>query len=218
VLDVATGVGALAFAAERGGADVLATDFSQGMVKLVAAAGHPRIEARQMDGQALDLPDARFDAAFSMFGVMLFADWRAGLREMARVVRPGGTGCIGTWKDKRGAATTLLLAQIIGELFPQVPQPDLAPGMTAMAEPARLTAEMERAGFARVRVVETTHDYQVPNTMLEHGDADARFSGPWSELDREQRRQVVEAIRGLRAADGVVRVPSTALIAVGERA
>ena len=43
-----------------------------------------------MNGEALTVPDASFDAAFSIFGVMLFSDWRRGLREQARVLRSGG--------------------------------------------------------------------------------------------------------------------------------
>jgi ubiquinone/menaquinone biosynthesis C-methylase UbiE len=91
---MATGTGALALAAARTGAQVLATDFSPGMVACVAAAGLPNVEARVMDGQALDLPDARFDAAFSIFGVIMFPDWRKGLAEMRRVTKPGGYGAV----------------------------------------------------------------------------------------------------------------------------
>ena len=217
VLDVATGVGALALVAARDGALVLATDFSEGMVRLLASAGHPNVEARQMDGQALDLADGSFDAAFSMFGVMLFADWRKGLSEMARVVRQGGIGCVGTWKDRRGAATSLLLAQVIEELFPDVPQPDPAESMAALADRDRLTAEMERAGFADVRIVEATTDYEVPPAMFAGDAKETQFSGPWQQLDAGQQRQVLERIRGLSGPDGKIRVPSTALIAIGTR-
>ncbi len=85
VLDVAAGTGALAIAAAQTGAQVLATDFSPGMVARIAAKAIPNVEARVMDGQALDLPDAGFDAVFSIFGVFMFPDWRKGLAEMARV-------------------------------------------------------------------------------------------------------------------------------------
>jgi predicted RNA methylase len=64
VLDVAAGTGALALAAARTGAKVMATDFSPGMVACVAAAGLRNVEARVMNGQALDLPDATCDAAW----------------------------------------------------------------------------------------------------------------------------------------------------------
>ena len=43
-----------------------------------------------MDGHALALDDASFDMAGSQFGVMLFPDMPKGIREMARVVTPGG--------------------------------------------------------------------------------------------------------------------------------
>ena len=69
-----------------------------------------------MDGQALDLPDAAFDAVVSVFGVMLFPDWRAGLREMARVTRSGGSAAIAVWKNADGAAVHLLLSQVIRRL------------------------------------------------------------------------------------------------------
>ena len=42
-----------------------------------------------MDGEALDFPAASFDAALSVFGVILFPDAARGLAEMRRVVRPG---------------------------------------------------------------------------------------------------------------------------------
>ncbi len=96
VLDVAAGTGALALAAARSGAHVLATDFSPGMVACIAAAGLPNIDAQLMDGQALALPDASFDAVFSIFGVIMFPDWRKGLAEMARVTRFGGFGVVAT--------------------------------------------------------------------------------------------------------------------------
>src|SRR3546814_9415235 len=43
-----------------------------------------------MGGQALDLPDAGFDRACSVFGISLFPDWHAKLRDLARVLKPGG--------------------------------------------------------------------------------------------------------------------------------
>jgi SAM-dependent methyltransferase len=55
-----------------------------------------------MDGQALDLPDAAFDAVFSIFGVIMFPDWRKGLAEMARVTRPGGTAWSRPGRPRRG--------------------------------------------------------------------------------------------------------------------
>src|SRR3546814_17292559 len=74
------------------------------MIARIAASNLPNVEARVMDGQALALEDASFDAVFSIFGVIMFPGWRKGLAAMARVTRTGGHGVIATWRE-HGAAT-----------------------------------------------------------------------------------------------------------------
>ncbi len=218
VLDVATGTGALAIAAACAGARVLAIDFSPGMVRRVQSYGLPNLEARQMDGHALDLPDALFDAAFSNFGVMLFPDWRAGLAEMARVVRPGGLGSVGTWKDPAGAAANLLLAQVCAVLFPRLEAPAPLAGLNELRDPDRFRAAMTAAGFAGVRIVEVTNDYLVAPAMLDDPDHLFYFSPLWKQLDAEQRNAVLASIRESQRARGAgLPVPSTALIATARR-
>lgn len=93
-LDVACGSGALSIPAARLGAQVLAVDLSQAMIQRLTARvrdeGLANIEARVMDGHALELDDDTFDISGSQFGVMLFPDLPRGLRELVRVTRPGG--------------------------------------------------------------------------------------------------------------------------------
>jgi demethylmenaquinone methyltransferase/2-methoxy-6-polyprenyl-1,4-benzoquinol methylase len=92
VLDVATGTGDLAIELKRRvgpGGEVVGSDFSEGMLDLARAkAGDVRWE----HGNALALPydDDEFDAATVGFGARNFSDLAQGLREMTRVVRPGG--------------------------------------------------------------------------------------------------------------------------------
>jgi demethylmenaquinone methyltransferase / 2-methoxy-6-polyprenyl-1,4-benzoquinol methylase len=91
-LDVATGTGDLAVElARRVGPDgeVIGSDFSENMLEL-ARAKAPSIRFEQAN--ALDLPydDDSFDAATVGFGARNFSDLPQGLREMTRVVRPGG--------------------------------------------------------------------------------------------------------------------------------
>jgi demethylmenaquinone methyltransferase/2-methoxy-6-polyprenyl-1,4-benzoquinol methylase len=92
VLDVATGTGDLAIElSRRVGAEgeVVGSDFSEGMLDL---ARRKAPELRFEHGNALALPydDDTFDAATVGFGARNFSDLPQGLREMARVVRPGG--------------------------------------------------------------------------------------------------------------------------------
>jgi demethylmenaquinone methyltransferase/2-methoxy-6-polyprenyl-1,4-benzoquinol methylase len=88
-LDVATGTGDLAIELRSRGAEVTGLDFSEEMLSL-AREKEPAIEWRS--GNALTLPfaDDEFVAATVGFGARNFQDLGGGLREMARVVRPGG--------------------------------------------------------------------------------------------------------------------------------
>jgi demethylmenaquinone methyltransferase/2-methoxy-6-polyprenyl-1,4-benzoquinol methylase len=98
-LDVATGTGDLALElAQRvsPGGEIVATDFSERMLELARAKASVRsvqgTEVVIRPANALDLPfgDGEFDAATVGFGARNFSDLEQGLREMARVVRPGG--------------------------------------------------------------------------------------------------------------------------------
>ena len=91
-LDVATGTGDLAVELSRRvgpQGEVVGSDFSEGMLEL---ARRKAPELRFEHGNALSLPydDDEFDAATVGFGARNFSDLPQGLREMARVVRPGG--------------------------------------------------------------------------------------------------------------------------------
>jgi demethylmenaquinone methyltransferase/2-methoxy-6-polyprenyl-1,4-benzoquinol methylase len=91
-LDVATGTGDLALALQRRvgpGGEVVGCDFSERMLEL-ARAKAPAVRFESGDALDLPYPDRSFDAAAVGFGARNFADRGRGLREMARVVRPGG--------------------------------------------------------------------------------------------------------------------------------
>jgi demethylmenaquinone methyltransferase/2-methoxy-6-polyprenyl-1,4-benzoquinol methylase len=88
-LDVATGTGDLAIELARRGADVVGSDFSEGMLAR-AREKDPSIRWEHADAMALPYEDGAFAAATVGFGARNFGDLAQGLREMARVVRPGG--------------------------------------------------------------------------------------------------------------------------------
>lgn len=216
VLDVAAGTGALARAAARQGASVLATDFSPGMVARIAAAGVSNLEARVMDGQSLDLPDASFDAVFSIFGVIMFPDWRKGLAEMARVTRPGGYGVVATWRD-RGAATFYLLGQIREKLFPGRQGMTMPAAVQALSEPDDFARELIGAGFRDPRIEFVTHDFEVDIALLAEPDKLFGMSPDWTALTDVEKAQVVAEVRRMADGRAVLPVPSTALIGAARR-
>lgn len=221
VLDVATGVGAAAAAvAAAAGAQVLAVDFSPGMVRRVQERRLPGVEARQMDGQALDLPDASFDAVISVFGVMMFPDWRGGLREMARVTRPGGAAAVVVMKDANGAGANLLLSQVCRALFPELALPVISEGVAALADRQRLADAMTAAGFDEPSTLEVTHDFHMKVAALDDPERTFGQILSWGSLDGDQKAAVGAELR-LRTERGrvgdVLPIPSTALLATARR-
>lgn len=216
VLDVAAGTGALALLAARTGAQVLATDFSPGMVARIAAAGLPNVEARVMDGQALPLGDGSFDAVFSIFGVIMFPDWRKGLAEMARVTRRGGHGVVATWQD-RGAATFLLLGQIRRKLFPEREGITMPEAVKALSEPSDFADALVAAGYRDPQIERVTHDYELEMAALSEPDTLFGMSPDWTSLNDADKVAVVNQVREMAAGRPVLPIPSTALIGVARR-
>jgi demethylmenaquinone methyltransferase/2-methoxy-6-polyprenyl-1,4-benzoquinol methylase len=86
--DLCCGTGDLALAVAGRGATVIAADFSREMLSIARGKG----VARLAEADCLRLPfrGASFDLATVAFGVRNLADLKAGLREILRVLRPGG--------------------------------------------------------------------------------------------------------------------------------
>jgi demethylmenaquinone methyltransferase/2-methoxy-6-polyprenyl-1,4-benzoquinol methylase len=89
VLDACCGTGDLAIACDRAGATVTGVDFSE---QMLARARRKAPEIEWVRGDALELPfaDASFDGATVGFGVRNVEDLSRALRELRRVLRPGG--------------------------------------------------------------------------------------------------------------------------------
>lgn len=89
VLDLAAGTGTSAAAYAARGADVVACDFSQGMLK-EGKRRHPEITFVAGDAMELPFADDEFDVATVSYGLRNVQDPDKALREMLRVTKPGG--------------------------------------------------------------------------------------------------------------------------------
>jgi SAM-dependent methyltransferase len=125
------------------------------------------IETRVMDGHALDLPDNSFDVAGSQFGVMLFPDMAKGIREMVRVVSPGGAVLLHAYGDPHHIDFLGFLIGALQSVRPAFSGPPMDPPPLEfqLADPRRLRSEFAAAGLKDIRVETVTEA-----TEFESGD------------------------------------------------
>ena len=127
VLDVAcgTGVVSLAMAAAVGpGGGVLGVDLSAGMVASAEAraqaAGVSQAQFARMDAEALALPAASFDLVVCALGLMYMPDADAALREVQRVLRPGGRAVLAVWGERARCGWAPLFGIVDAEVHSEV--------------------------------------------------------------------------------------------------
>jgi SAM-dependent methyltransferase len=163
LLDVATGTGALAAAAEKQGAKAVGTDLSPGMVAL-AAAHYPGIEFREADVERLSFPDASFDAVVCNFGIAHFPYPERAAAECARVLKAGGRLAFSWWDVPEKQRIQGLFREAITEIGAK-PPPDVPTGYSILrfADSGAFRALLEGAGLSAVVVEEHTTTHRLPN-------------------------------------------------------
>jgi len=160
VLDLCCGTGDMGFAlrrqAGRASPKILGADFSHAMLQR-ASAKSAGTSLRWVEADALRLPfsDSRFDLVTSAFGFRNLADYDAGLREIMRVLRPGGECGILDFGEPRGLIGKLYriyfkyVLPAVGTLISGVkgPYAYLPASVERFPEPAEMLERMRRAGF-----------------------------------------------------------------------
>jgi SAM-dependent methyltransferase len=119
VLDVACGPGALTteLATRVGAANVSAVDPPESFVTALAER-IPDVDVRHASAESLPFPDDGFDAALAQLVVHFMTDPVAGLREMARVTRPGATVAASVWDHGGGHGPLSVYWDVVRELDP----------------------------------------------------------------------------------------------------
>jgi SAM-dependent methyltransferase len=163
LIDVAAGTGAVTLEAVARGVDVTAVDFAIGMVELLrrhlAEAGLTG-RVQQMDGQNLEFEDGWFDAGCSMFGLIFFPDAKQGLREIARVVRPGGQIVVGAWDRDRFPLFSCVQAAL-SQTVPGLAPPRELPPSLRLGSAADLAGLADEAGLHPIGVTEVTRSWKL---------------------------------------------------------
>lgn len=157
VLDACCGTGDLALAALARGADVVGLDFSERMLDRARAKSR-EVEWTCGDMLALPFGDETFDAVTVGFGVRNVDDLEAGLRELRRVLRPGGRIGILEITTPRGALAPFYrlwfdrIVPLLGRVLPGGSAYTYLPAsVRRFPGPEALAALLESAGFSTVR-------------------------------------------------------------------
>jgi len=214
ILDIGCGGGETALDLVRAVAPngtVVGIDLSAAVLTFAqsAAEGCQRLQFVQADAQVYPFEPASFDAAFSRFGVMFFADPTVAFINIRRSLKLGGRLAFVCWRAlKENPLDILPLRAASAYLPPQPPHDPDAFGPFAFADPDRVRRILENAGFGEIEI--TAHDEQVGS-----GDLDAMLAvcsrvGALGKILRENpelRAATLPAVRSALAAhdgpDGV---------------
>lgn len=153
VLDVACGTGVLArAAAEQVGLTgaVVGLDVNEGMLA-VAKRKAPQIEWRQGIAEDLPFDNNSFDAVVSQFGLMFFEDKEAALKEMVRVLRPGGRLAVAVWDSLDHIAGYAAMVSLLQRLFGEQAANGLRPPFS-LGNLSELQALFTGAGLSEAEI------------------------------------------------------------------
>lgn len=221
LLDVGCGTGRLASAAAGRGARVTATDVVHDMVARTAVAV-PGSHVLRAALPHLPFLDGAFDAAVGAFVVNHVADPPAALRELRRVVRPGGRVVLSCWDaDERNPVLGVFSEAIAhggaddsGGLFGASPLP---------ATPEAVAALLRDAGLRDVRVDHIAWTHHVPGDQWWH-DVLGGTVRTASRIDAQDdattariRAAYDRAVAAHVSSDDRVALPAAALLASGTR-
>lgn len=162
VLDIAAGTGepGLTIATMLKGGKVVITDLSEDMLEIARENAMKRdiknIETRVCDVCALPFADNTFDAISCRLGFMFFPDMLLAVKEMVRVLKPGGKIAISVWNVlEKNFWITAILETISRHMDLPAPLPG-APGMFRCAKEGLISDLFLQAGLKNIKQKEIT--------------------------------------------------------------
>ncbi|MEZ4648010.1 MAG: methyltransferase domain-containing protein [Candidatus Eisenbacteria bacterium] len=218
VLDVACGTGALAremLGRVNPNGTVTGLDPAPGMLA-VARERSAAIEWHQGVAESLPFPDASFDAVVSQFGMMFFPDRAAAIREMLRVLTPGGRLAVAVWDSLEN--TPLYGSQV--ELLTRLAGAAAGDALRApfcLGDTGQLTQLFSAAGVETLDVRRHPGSGLFPSLdMLVEADLRGWLPLMGVHLDEAKIEEVLAASRDLQSGyvlpDGRLRFESPAII------
>jgi SAM-dependent methyltransferase len=230
VLDIAAGAGEQSITAARivgRGGYVLATDISPNILeyakKAAEQAGVQNINVAVMDGENLTLEDESFDVVISRVGLIYFPDQQKALKEMLRVLKPGGkvAAIVYSTADKnKFFSTPVSIIRTRAKLPPPLPG---QPGPFSLGAPGVIEDAFTKAGFINVdaQLIDSPLQLTSANECVQfEKESFGALHQMMSSLSEEEKSSVWEEIeRELKSFEDANSFtgPCEMIVAVGEK-
>lgn len=212
LLDAGCGAGLLALLASYRGAQVTGLDASPGLLA-IAQQRVPTADVREGDLEVLPFADASFDAVTAVNSVFYAEDMVAAMRELVRVVRPGGRVVVTAWGPPQRC-------EFLTAVMPPPPPGAPPPHPGALSEPGALAALLKGAGLHVVEEGEVACPFVFPSTEASwraNASAGVNQAAIAHSGEDAVRAVYANADRAHMRPDGSVRYENVFLWAAGQR-
>jgi ubiquinone/menaquinone biosynthesis C-methylase UbiE len=229
VLDVAAGTGepGLTIASHLNGGKVISTDLAEGMLEVAQENAKKRgiknFETIVCDVSELPFADNTFDAISCRFGFMFFPDMLLAIKEMTRVLKPGGKIATAVWNiPEKNFWITATMGTISKNI--EIPPPATgAPGMFRCSKAGFMSDLFSQAGLKNISENEVMGKLNCKTTDTYWSlmnDVAAPVVAALSKADDSMRQKIKEEVYSLvnqKYADNNVIIDSSALVIYGEK-
>ena len=222
IIDIACGTGLVSFpaaalAGEKG--FVMANDISDKMVEtgmaIVKEKKLSNISFQRMDAEELSVEDDSYNIALCALGLMYFPDPLKAIKEMYRLLKPGGHAVVAVWGQRKNCGWADVF-----EIVDRRVASEVCPLFYNLGNEGTLQQYMSAGGFKNI-VVERI------NTVLDYGSGEeacgavflggpvalaySRFS---DNIKKEVYQEYIESIKSYKGAEGY-HVPGEFVVAIG---
>jgi len=226
IIDLGSGTGEPALTLARrmnGHIQITGIDAADGMVKVaqkkVTSERLAGITFTTMPAEKIDFEDNNFDRALCRFGVMLFEDPLQGLKEMHRVLKPGGRFALAVWSTPETMRTLYWSYEVFKHRIEEDYHPPLAK-VTSLGAPGIMDQLLREAGFTEFAVDPKTFHYQFESfkdywDAVEASDILKMQYDALPENQRDDIRDEVGRFAKDFIKDGVLTIPHEYLLVCG---